>query len=133
MRLRLFVSCIGLAVTAWLIAPTSASAQLDHYACYQVKDAKVPDKLAKLQSGTHDDQIATGNYEKCKMKFLCAPTSKNGSGINDPSAVLCCHQCKGVKFAKPRPAFDITDQFVNGRVETKKLKFICNPCTNTPA
>jgi len=130
MRAKLFVMGLGLAVATWLMAPTVASAQVDHYACYQVKDLKMPDKLVKNQAGTHSDAVTSGTFEKCKLKFLCSPTSKDGSVVNNPSADLLCHQCKGFKGAV---AYDISDQFVNGRVETKKLKFICNPGTKTPA
>ena len=129
MRAKLFITCLGLAIAAWLMAPTVASAQ-NHYACYQVKDLKIPGKLASKQTGTHSDDVASGAFEKCKLKFLCTPTSKDGSGISGSPSDLLCHQCKGFKGAV---AYDVSDQYVSGRVETKKLKFICNPATKTPA
>jgi hypothetical protein len=132
MRAKLIVTCLGLAIAAWMIAPTVASAQDNHYACYQVKDLKVPGKLAKGQAGTHTTAGVHGPalYEKCKLKYLCSPTSKDGSIIADPNLHYLCHQCKGFKG---KVAFDVTDQFVTGRVETKKLKFICNPAASNPA
>ena len=36
----------------------------------------------------------------------------------------------------PLPSFkklQITDQFWNGTISTKKPKFLCNPCTKAPA
>ena len=131
MKAKLFIIGLGLAVASWMMAPTTASAQ-NHYACWQVKDLKVPAKLVKGQAGTVSDQVATQGYEKCKLKYLCNPVDKDGSGIDDPSLHYACHQCKGLAGKVPT-AFDITDQFVNGRVETKKLKFICNPVAKAPA
>jgi hypothetical protein len=130
MRAKIFITCLGLAVAAWLMAPTTASAQANHYACYQVKDLKVPAKLVKGQSGTHSDQVNTAPFEKCKLKYLCTPTSKNGGPVPDPSLHYLCHQCKGLKVPV---AFDVTDQYISGRVETKKLRLICNPAQKTPA
>jgi hypothetical protein len=124
MRAKLIITCLGLAVAAWMIAPTVASAQT-HLACYQVKDLKVPAKLLSKQTGTHADAVTTESFEKCKLKYLCIPTSKDGSGIADPSLNYNCYQCKGA--TKPAVSFDFTDQYNTGRIETKKLKFICNP------
>jgi len=135
MRAKLIVTCLGLAVAAWMIAPTVASAQ-NHYACYQTKDLKIPAKLVKNQTGSFVDQAAGADiYEKCKLKYLCTPTSKDGSPVPDPGLHYLCHQCKQVskKLPKNLVNFDVTDQFVSGRVNLKKLKFICNPAIKTPA
>jgi hypothetical protein len=119
-----------------MFAPTAASAQANHYACYQTKDLKIPAKMEKNQTGVYNDQASGADgYEKCKLKYLCTPTDKDGSGIDDPNLHYLCHQCKQVnkKLPKNLVNFDITDQFVNGRVNLKKLKFICNPASKTPA
>lgn len=101
----------------------------NHYACYQVKH-----KLTKGQTGSISNQVeAAGTFQKCKLKYLCAPTSKTynmvTSPIQNPALHYCCHQCKGGKPAVP---YTITDQFVTGAVTTKKLKLICNPCVKAP-
>jgi hypothetical protein len=69
------------------------------------------------------------------LKYLCTPTDKDGAGIVDPNLHYLCHQCKQTskKLPKNLVNFDVTDQFVNGRVNLKKLKFICNPATKAPA
>jgi cysteine-rich repeat protein len=93
----------------------------NHYACYQVKH-----KLPKGQTGTISNDVElAGTFSKCKLKFLCTPTVKNSSPIQNPDLNYCCHQCKG---GKPAVAYTITDQFVSGAITTKKLKLICNPC-----
>jgi hypothetical protein len=96
-----------------------------------VKDLKIPAKLVKGQTGTHADVVTTENFEKCKLKFLCVPTSKDGSIVTNPAGNYLCHQCKFT--TKPIVAFDVTDQYVSGRIETKKLKLICNPTSLAPA
>jgi hypothetical protein len=104
--------------------PPSSSAE-NHYACYQVKH-----KLATEQSGTISNQVEpVGTFAKCKLKFLCVATERNGEAIVDPDLHYCCHQCKG---GKPAVSFTITDQFVAGAVTTKKLKLMCNRCTVLP-
>jgi hypothetical protein len=135
MRTKLIITCLGLAVAAWMFAPTAASAQ-NHYACYQTKDLKVPDKLVKNQTGSYTNEVeGPEGYEKCKLKYMCVPTDKDSSGIDDAGAYLLCHQCKQLskKLPKNLVNYDITDQFVNGRVNLKKLKFICNPAAVSPA
>src|SRR4030095_11157169 len=97
----------------------------DHYACYQVKH-----KLPKGQTGTISNAVEpAGTFQKCKLKYLCAPTIKNGSAAQKTSLNSCCHQCRG---GKPVVAYTLTDQFVTGSVTTKKLKLICNPCLRAP-
>jgi hypothetical protein len=103
---------------------------VNHYACYQTKDLKIPAKLPKGQTGTYSTQNDSGTYEKCKLKLLCMPVNKDGSGIPDPNLHYCCHQCKGFKGAVN---YDVSDQFVTGRVQAKKFKFLCNPCDKIPA
>ena len=129
MRAKVFITCLGLAVAAWLMAPTVASAQQNHLACYQVKDLKIPAKLLKKQTGSHSDAVVTEAFEKCKLKYTCIPTSKDGSAVNAPLESWNCYQCKGA--TKPAVQFSFTDQYNVGTLETKKLKFICNPATTT--
>jgi hypothetical protein len=121
---------IGLAVAVGFAMASSASAQVNHYGCYQVKDLKIPAKLASKQSGSYSTQNDAGLYAKCKLKFLCMPLSKDGSPVPDPGLHYCCHQCKGFKGAIN---YDVSDQFVTGRVQAKKLKFLCNPCSKVAA
>jgi hypothetical protein len=123
MKVRVLLTSLALAV-GFMVA-SSASAQDNHYACYQAKDLKTP-KLASKQTGSFADSVAAGTFEKCKLKYVCVPTDKNGSGIPDPSLNYCCHQCKGFKGAVN---VGVSDQFINGNVQLKKLKFICNPCS----
>jgi hypothetical protein len=124
MKLKIFVA--GLAMVVGFMMASTAKADDNHYACYQAKDLKMPAKLASKQTGTYANFNDAGVFEKCKLKYVCVATDKNGSGIPNPSLNYCCHQCKGFKGASD---YMISDQFVAGTVEFKKLKFICNPCT----
>jgi hypothetical protein len=125
MNWKLALAGTAFAAAAFMVNVAPAGAALDHYACYQVKA-----KVDKVSGVTFADAVATGTADKCKLKFICVPTDKNGSGIGDATATMTCWQCKG---AKPAVSFTSTDQFAgNVAVTTKKLKLICNPSTLTP-
>ena len=72
-------------MTGWVLAPSVAHAQLDHYKCYQGKDLKNP-KFIKTTAATSDQLVPNEIVTVQKVKFVCNPVSKNGSTINDPSA-----------------------------------------------
>jgi hypothetical protein len=126
MRVKLFVSGLALAVAAWLLAPSAVVAQdNEHYACYQAK-ASGASKVKPKPSGNIIDQVSSGAFSGCKLKLLCVPTDKNGSGIQNSNLHYCGWQCKGFKGSAP---YTVTDQFVGGGgAEAKKLKFILNQC-----
>ena len=103
----------------------------DHFLCRQVKDLKVPAKFVAEAGITVTDQTGNDTCEAKKPFLLCDPVVKNGGPVNDPSLHYCCYKLKcGLK---PAVSYDITDQFWNGRISTKKPKFLCNPCTTAPA
>lgn len=125
-------SIIGLcafAFTAWLLVPSAAQAQLDHYKCYQGKDLKNP-KFVKVSVTTSDQIVPNETVQVQKVKFVCNPVSKNGSTINDPSAHLTCYQIKGLNLA-PRPKVEVSTQFQISQFEIKKPKLLCVPSTKT--
>jgi cysteine-rich repeat protein len=104
----------------------------NHYLCHQVKDLKVPAKFTSILGTSVVDQTGNFTCEVKKPKFLCNPADKNGSGIADSNLHYCCYQVKCLP-KKVTAAYDITDQFGLLRLETKKPKFLCNPCDKTPA
>jgi hypothetical protein len=117
---KIVVMSGALAFVAAVAWSAPAQAQVEHFAGYQVKH-----KLSKGQSGTISNSVDAGTFEKCKTKFILVPTTKN---LNPPNGTeqYVCHQCKG---GKPAVQLTVTDQFVQGGVETKKLKLICNLAT----
>jgi hypothetical protein len=130
-RIAVFAGVVAmLGLIAWSV-PAQAQDN-DHYACYQsktLKDANKFDghKIKPKPSGTLDDQVATGSFEKCKFKLLCVPTNKNGGGAPaNPNLHYCGWQCKGFKGSA---VFTTTDQFGAGPIEAKKLKFILTQCS----
>lgn len=112
----------------------SASCQLEgsnHYLCRQVKDLKVPVKFVAIPGLSLVDQTGSDTCEAKKPYLLCDPVDKNGGGIPVPALHYCCYKLKcGLK---PAADYDVTDQFWNGRIQTKKPKFLCNPCSKFPA
>ena len=112
-------------------ASMASAADGEHYLCRQVKDLKVPAKFVALAGITVVDQTAADTFEAKKPFLLCDPVDKNGGGIINGAAHLCCYKLKCT--AKPAVAYDVTDQFWNGRITTKKPKFLCNPCQKAPA
>jgi len=125
-RILVIVGALAL-IGAMSSAPVQAQDN-DHYACYQLKH-KIKPKPKPSGNLTNNLVEVAGNFSKCKLKFLCVPTEKNGGGvIGDPNLHYCAWQCKG---GKPLADFAITDQFGFGSVSTKKLKFILNKCDVT--
>jgi hypothetical protein len=121
-------------VTAGLVLIGYASvapAQLDHYVCRQVKDLKIPAKFVAQPGIAVADQTAADTCDVKKLYMLCDPASKNGGPVNDLSAHLCCY--KMTCSQKPAVNYQITDQFGTLTLQTKKPKFLCNPCTKAPA
>jgi hypothetical protein len=104
---------------------------VDHYLCHQVKDLKVPGKFVPMLGLSVVDQTGGFTCEVKKPKLLCNPADKSGSGIFNPNLHYCCYQAKCVP-KKVEAAYDITDQFGNLRLQTKKPKFLCNPCDRAP-
>jgi cysteine-rich repeat protein len=98
----------------------------NHYLCHQVKDLKVPAKFVPILGTSIIDQTGNFTCEVKKPKYLCNPADKNGSGIADPNLHYCCYQVKCATGVVA--AYDIEDQFGELRLETKKPKFVCNPC-----
>ena|SRR5215510_246685 len=120
---KLVLAAAAFAFVGWASA---ASAQ-NHLACYQMKDLKSPAKFDNSQSYTLSNQIqASDTATKCKVKLLCVLTDKNANTGGTVSDYI-CYQCKG---SKGGPSFQVTDQFGTVSVETKKLKFLCNPLTS---
>jgi cysteine-rich repeat protein len=103
----------------------------NHYLCRQVKDLKTPLKFAAVTGITVSDQTGNDTCEAKKPFLLCDPVDKNGGGITDPALHYCCYKIKCT--AKPAVSYQITDQFWNGTISTKKPKFLCNPCAKAPA
>jgi hypothetical protein len=117
---KLVLTAAAVAFVGWA---SSASAQ-NHLACYQMKDLKNPAKFDNTGSYSLSNQVQMSDTAtKCKVKLLCVITDKDantGGTVDD----YICYQCKG---SKGGPSFQVTDQFGTVSVETKKLKFLCNP------
>ena len=122
----------SLAVAAFaLVAYVSTASAQNHYLCRQVKDLKTPAKFVAVAGVTVVDQTGADTCELKKPFLLCDPVDKNGGGVSDPTAHLCCYKAKCT--AKPAVNYQITDQFGTITVSTKKPKFLCNPCIKNPA
>jgi cysteine-rich repeat protein len=107
---------------------------LDHYKCHKVKDLKSPafEKIADPGIALDDQFGADPDVDVLKPSFVCNPASKNGSGIGDPSAHLCCYKIKGRKPLPPQPQVEISDQFGVLQLEAIKPQVLCQPCVKTP-
>ena len=137
MRTRTIVGCAALTL-AWVMAPSAAPAQVDHYLCYKTKDTKNPEFVqlkAKDGNGISlSDQFGTdANVDVKKPRDVCVPVSKNGGSINDANTHLCEYLVKSkvLKFKPPRPVVQISSQFQISRLEIKKASTLLVPCTKT--
>src|SRR6185369_10346241 len=89
---------------------------LDHFTCYKAGATSGSAKFAGIPNPpgvTLDDAFVTGTVEVKKLKFLCAPTDKNGE---DPTAPTHPEHLKGyqIKYAvKPvlPTHINVVDQF----------------------
>jgi hypothetical protein len=91
----------------------------------------VPAKFVAMPGITVVDQTGSDTCEAKKPFLLCDPVDENGGGIPNPALHYCCYKLKcGLR---PAVNYEVTDQFWNGTISTKKPKFLCNPCAKTPA
>ena len=112
-------------------APNESDAQLDNYHCFKVKDLKSPEfeqvtvALAAVPSSVV--------VELKNPAVLCAPTSANGSPVNDPEAVMCCYKAKGEKFPpNSRPQYPVISAPTTAQtldLQLRKTVMFCEPCT----
>jgi hypothetical protein len=121
---RLVLATAALGFMGWASTASAAPPAINHLACYQAKDLKIPAKFVSPASITFANAVSAGSASKCKPKFLCVPTVKDSAPILNASHNYICYQCKG---DKPAVTFGVSDQFGFITVQTKKLKFICNP------
>jgi len=99
-----------------------------HFHCWKFKDLKNPPFVA--QTVQLADQFATATVEVKKPYVLCAPASKNGSPVSDPSAHQCCYKIKGPKLT-PSAHVATQDQFGSHELLVKKSALLCQSCTKT--
>ena len=120
---KVIMAAAAVAFVGWASA-ASALPVGNHMACYQVKDLKIPAKFANTGAYAYVNQVDSGIATKCKPKFLCVPTIKDGNPILDAALHYICYQCKGTQ---PAITYGVSDQFGFITVQTKKLKLLCNP------
>jgi len=111
-------------------APTA----LDHYKCHKVKDLKNPafTKIRDPGISLVDQFGADPDVDVLKPFMICNPADKNGSGISDPTAHLCCYKIKGRKVVPPLKQVETGDQFGTLQLEVLKPQLMCQPCSKTP-
>jgi hypothetical protein len=105
---------------------------MDHMKCWKVKDLKNPrfEKIKDPGVSLHDQFGDEDDVDVIKPFFVCNPADKNGSGIRDENAHLCCYKIKAQKVL-PRPQIEITDQFGTVQLEAIKPQILCQPCSKT--
>lgn len=119
------IALSGLALAAWASMAAAWVPPQNHYLCHQVKDLKLP-KFIQVLGIPVSDQTGPNICDAKKPYLLCNPVDKGGSGIVDNTLHYCCYKVKC--SSKPVVAYSISDQFGNLQVQTKKPKFLCNPC-----
>jgi hypothetical protein len=132
MKLRRIVASAAAAVLFACVPFTIARAQLDNHHCFKVKDLQSP-KFLKTTVAL-SDVLSTVDAELKKPFLVCLPTSANGSGINDPSATVCCYKAKGESFPTAiRPFFTVVSSATVNQsgldLSILKTFLFCEPCT----
>lgn len=100
------------------------------FQCYKAKDLKDP--RFDPRDVTLADQFGAGTAAVKKPIMMCNPADKNGEGITDPVAHLCCYKIKGNKLPTPAEV-ETSDQFGDLRLRVKSPKMLCEPCTKAAA
>jgi len=121
-------SGVGLAFDNFSPSPIS-----DHFKCYKAKDLKSP-KFEKIKDPgiSLNDQFGDeSDVDVIKPFFVCNPADKDGLGVNDANAHLCCYKIKAQKLSKPRPRVEISDQFGMLQLEAIKPQILCQSCSKT--
>jgi hypothetical protein len=103
---------------------TCAVAAFDHYKCYHGKDLRTPpfDDTTAATS----DQFGTETVEVERLRYVCAPTDKDGQGMQDPFGHFACYS---VRSAPVTSTVEVETQFGTSRFRVKKAKLICAPTT----
>jgi hypothetical protein len=136
MRLHRIAASTAAAVLFACVPFTVARAQLDNYHCFKVKDLRTP-KFLKTTVAL-SDVLSTVDAELKKPFLFCLPTSANGSGVNDPSASVCCYKAKGESFPKAiRPSFTVLSSATVDQsgldLSILKTFLFCEPCSGVIA
>lgn len=107
----------------------STTTAVDHYRCYQGRDLKQP--AFTMETVNTTDQITSNATVRArKLKYFCAATDTNGTGVNNPNLHLACYQVSGLLLS-PRPGIEVSTQFQTSRFELNKPKLLCLPATMT--
>lgn len=101
----------------------------DHYKCYRGKDLNDP-TFQTVEDVSLTDQFGSQTGDVRKIFTLCTPVDKNGEGIVDPAAHLCCYKLKA-KSLKPAPQVEVVSQFQSSKLEVRVPRLLCAPCTKT--
>jgi hypothetical protein len=116
---------LAAAITVGLWATSAGAFDIDHYLCWQYKNAG---KMGLSQ--VYDQFVAGAPVDGKKLKWLCNPASKDARSPINPNDHLCCYGIKPIHFAAP--AVTQSDQFRNDLLESKnKAKLFCVPCTKS--
>lgn len=100
--------------------------RIDHQACYRVEaESGVRDsgqgKPGRLLT---KDQFRKERVKLGKIKLLCAPTDKNGEGMDHPVDHLACYEIAG---KRNRQKVKIRNQFEGTRLKAKQPSMFCVP------
>src|SRR5262249_30122777 len=74
-------------------APDLNTINVDHYKCYLAKICRGQPRLAQKQV-TVGTQFGSRKYNLVRVRRLCSPVDKNGSGIKNPMGHLLCYQAR---------------------------------------
>jgi hypothetical protein len=117
-------------------APDPGGHEVDHYACYAVKEADESEFAPIAGVELLDQFIATQllgpakRFDLRKPTRLCAPVDKDGSGIKHPATHLMCYKAVGVK-GEPKhvkvSGLYLNDQFGPRRLDTVQEEELCVP------
>ncbi len=120
------------------VPPPPGPNNVDHYQCYMAKTPKGQPKFVPISDVSLADQFGARTYDLKKPAELCAPVSKNGEGIIDPTGHFLCYVAKLTKKRPPQapvpsvPAIHVTNQFGSGELTTKTVTELCVPSLKNP-
>jgi len=116
--------------------PLPAANDVDHYECHRLKLTTGGAPVAPITGVRVTDQFGTRYLDLTRPRHLCAPVSKNGEGIKNPTGYFLCHQARLSPAApedapSPGRGLHVNDEFGPGLLDAVREEELCVPSVAT--
>jgi len=108
---------------------TTLPASVASFNCYKSRDLRHPAFVPRRDVSVVD-QFASTDVDVRKPYLLCAPASREGSAVADPSTHLCCYKTRAPRLDQAVRA-QTDDAFGIRQTQDRRSSLVCAPCSKT--